>query len=452
MSNAPLQGTLSIFDSLGAETVNALSRQPVTRLLFEGQKFLEEGEPGDELYVVYAGKLDVEIAGRLVGSYDVERKPLCFGELGLIGLQKVRSATVTARSILLARVLYRQSMLQVLQVHDETLGMQEVVSVMKQRSVAASGGERSSKLAEIDMFKNAGCSKDFLDFLAGHLEGVVLLGGQNVVDENRDDKSMYFLTHGTVKVVKDGVEVARMQSGAVFGEMVIFGLVEKRSATVVALETCYAEKLHQSVIIRGLELFPTDRDKVLALVRDEMHKMNKHETKDGASDKASDEDSFVNMFRLGSNTSEAVDENFLRQLFQQAMDRLFMPGELITEEGRPGHSMFALVSGTAGVYVHVEQRSGGHGGTKPELQKKATIKHGSLFGELAMLGVVQTRSATIKAESLCHLWEISKFRVERVMAEFPDASRVFVPAILKSLESSCAHRLLSMHLFKHFDR
>jgi len=69
-----------------------------------------------------------------------------------------------------------------------------------------------------------------------------------------------------------------------------------------------------------------------------------------------------------------------------------------------------------------------------------------------MLGIVTRRTATIKAESTCLLWEVHQDAVQKILAGHPGALQVFVPVILKSLESSAAHRLLSLHLFRNFDR
>ncbi len=60
--------------------------------------------------------------------------------------------------------------------------------------------------------------------------------GERIIRQGDDDPWLYFMLNGSVKISKDGVEIARLKKpGEIFGEMrIITG--EARSASVLALE------------------------------------------------------------------------------------------------------------------------------------------------------------------------------------------------------------------------
>lgn len=437
--HSPIKGAWALFDGLQEETVTALSRLPVTRLYFPGQNLIQEGDHSDELFMVAAGKVTVTIKGCVINSFDIPNgSPMCFGELGLIGLMRSRTATVMAQSIVLARVLYRQAFVAELCERNEALSIDKVTEAVKGRITDVSLKEkRDHCLKEVSLFKQADCSEEFLAFLSDNLQGIILLQGQMIVDENSEDTAMYFLTHGSVQVVKKGVKVARLREGVAFGEMVLLGLAEKRTASVIAEETCYAEKLHQNIVMRALELFPKDRHNIFVAARIQL-----------------EEESHVSFSELFKRTWTTMDEELVNHFSEHASERLFLAGGAIINEGELGRSMFMLVTGTAGVFATVEHPvlKSANNAKEYAMTKRKTLRPGSIFGELAMLGIVRKRSATIRAETTCLLLEVTHDSVQKILASHPGAMHVFTPVILKSLESSAAHRLLNMRLFKSFDR
>merc|ERR1712205_275360 len=85
---------------------------------------------------------------------------------------------------------------------------------------------------------------------------------------------------------------------------------------------------------------------------------------------------------------------FVEELSKVASNRIYMPGDLIIEEGKEGDSMFIMVSGNAAVYAtnHEDQAPAG---TKQATTRIGYLQAGSISGELAMLGVSTLRSATV---------------------------------------------------------
>jgi CRP-like cAMP-binding protein len=133
----------------------------------------------------------------------------------------------------------------------------------------------------------------------------------------------------------------------------------------------------------------------------------------------------------------------------QSVDRVFLPGDSLAEQDADGHSMFLLVTGTVGVFSKVENWSNNLSIGTPT-QKKATLNPGSSFGELAMLGVITKRPATIKADTFCLLWEFERKKVQHMLGSYHSARKAFVPLVLETLETAASQRFLSMRLFKNF--
>lgn len=372
----------------------------------------------------------------------------------------------------------------------------------------------AAALREVRIFQKAGVSTDFLDFLAQHIEERVFLLGQKVIDEFApDDRCMYMLSQGVAKVIKGTREVALLNAGAVFGEIIVLGLASKRTASVIAAETCYMQVLHQSVVVRGLELFPQDRNKVLKLafasdgvISEAPSQRESQEAPmlDLASAEASQHrrtsaqnPSFMKALRQ-SSLFASIDPGFMEDLSKVCHDRIYMPGDLIIEEGKRGDSMFIMLSGNATVFVtdpdQVGQekqanKDGPHSpgsaepgspasprrgtvaevklrsfsgpemtsGNKRVMNRKVmsrigVLTPGSISGELAMLGVSLIRSATIEAVTICSMWEITQEEALAILERYHDAQHHFAQIIVDHLERTVPSRMLHMPLFKAFDR
>merc|ERR1712190_110006 len=68
-----------------------------------------------------------------------------------------------------------------------------------------------------------------------------------------------------------------------------------------------------------------------------------------------------------------------------------------------------------------------------------------------MLGVSQFRSASIKAETICSMWEITQEQALTILDRFPDAQKHFGDLIVKHLERTAPSRVSSLPLFRAFD-
>lgn len=84
---------------------------------------------------------------------------------------------------------------------------------------------------------------------------------------------MYFIGSGTVAIYSAGKEVAHLSDGAHFGEVVLVTDNNRRSATVVAIETCELYTLDRHDFIQAIAPYP---DVMKRIRRDAFERLNIH--------------------------------------------------------------------------------------------------------------------------------------------------------------------------------
>jgi len=511
-----LEGTLKctsdFFRGLHEDTLHALNLSMENRLFFPEQHVLKEGDEGEYLCMLVQGQVSIEIAGRVVKRErrgyaadlrgaeiddsevmlasattpvkEAETAPPCYGELGLLGVKKVRQASVIAESVCQIRILHRSVFLKLLEVGGDALQGELPLA----RYTDAADPSRL-QLSNVPLFKELNCAEEFLDFLASHLEERVFMASQRMVIEDvPDDCAMYIIMEGTAIASKGADKVASMGRGDVFGERVLLGLATARATTVVAETTCFVKVLPRAVMIRGLELFPQERKKVLimAFKREQVQERGKPQTpvvSFSLAQDAADADwkaTELKVVMRAVKTSPffaAIGSSFIEKLGSVSADRIYMPGDLIIAEGTEGDSMFIMISGSAAVYTsNAKTTTQGLGSTQrgslvgrrrsrglsyfnkdnklleQNCQKIGVLKAGSISGEMAMLGIAHARSATILAETICCMWEITHNAAMPIIEQFPDTRQHFAAIIVQNLQHTVPLRIDALPVFKQFER
>lgn len=90
----------------------------------------------------------------------------------------------------------------------------------------------------------------------------------------------------------------------------------------------------------------------------------------------------------------------------------FMEGEFIMREGDIGDKLLFLHRGRVDVLVG------------SSMVKVATLGHGTIFGEMALLGAPK-RTATIRAAEFCDCRSLDKHTFQRLLRKFPEERAVF---------------------------
>src|SRR5947207_5093519 len=106
---------------------------------------------------------------------------------------------------------------------------------------------------------------------------------------------------------------------------------------------------------------------------------------------------------------ERLSEEQIENLVKQSRVNNFGRGERVIQEGAEGDSMFVLLRGAAQVSVSKNGSS----------IAVATLNAGDCFGEMSLL-TGERRTATVQAQSDCHVMEISKPVMAEVLRDSPD--------------------------------
>ena len=121
-----------------------------------------------------------------------------------------------------------------------------------------------------------------------------------------------------------------------------------------------------------------------------------------------------------------VSEQHIHLLIKELLIKEFGKGENIIREGEHGNTIYFLIKGEVSVSKKLTLLS-----TQSETSQvdKALIKlkdsFFAFFGEMAMCGEADIRSATVKAETDCTLAELSAEQIKSVVEQHPEFGMKF---------------------------
>mmetsp|Transcript_65632 Transcript_65632/g.140304 ORF Transcript_65632/g.140304 Transcript_65632/m.140304 type:complete len:1222 (-) Transcript_65632:72-3737(-) len=279
-----------------------------------------------------------------------------------------------------------------------------------------------------------------------------------------------------------------LKAGDVFGDIAFGEISSAYCFEVRARETCLVKVLHTGIVLRGLELHPSERACLIAT------NVNRRQTSDltkklpqskyifndprratcpalveaGVPELEELQDSsdvFLTALK-GSGIFMNTSADFIKAMAEISKTRMYMPGDIIVEEGKLGSSMFVLLVGTAEAWARegVAREAEGKDiagrkaaaemalGVKDLGRKVANFGTGSIFGEMAMLGIAAIRMASIQATSLCTTWEICQAEALPLLEHFPQIKGHMRAIMVKHLERTVVPRIISVPLFTDFDR
>ena len=219
--------SMRLFAGLSEEVLWSVAQRLLLQHVPAGESVYVEGSPGDALYLVDDGRVEIMPDRRTVGEGEF------FGEMALL-TGKPRSKIATASQHANLWVLYRSDF-------DDLVNRYPAISVALSREL----GER---LAEMDRRYTenhlrglkllAGLSSTQLEDIGRRLKPARFRQGEIIIREGDPGEEMFFIESGRVQVIRGyGAEayvLAELGAGDLFGEMALLS-GNARSATVVAL-------------------------------------------------------------------------------------------------------------------------------------------------------------------------------------------------------------------------
>ena len=236
------------FAGLDPSIVGELEAHTTIVQLEPGDTLFKQGDPGDALYIVVTGRLEMHIE-QAAGPPHVLAKVLpgeCLGEMALLARQP-RTATAVAidsASLLKMPMDACERLIQASpEVKDRLVGvaLRRLPSLYLASSLL--GGVTSAALVELDRSAT----------------WVRLVAGQTLFQQGDPSDALYVVTHGSVEVVieEQGARrlVAVLGRGAFLGEMGVL-LGEPRTATVRARRDAELIRIPQDAFERAISVEP----------------------------------------------------------------------------------------------------------------------------------------------------------------------------------------------------
>jgi CRP-like cAMP-binding protein len=224
---AAVKGNL-LFEGLTLDHKNLIIDQMWRIEVKEGTSIIEQGDKGDNLYVVEEGSFDIFVRADRQSpprKVAVRGKGTCFGELALM-YNAPRAATVIASKDSVVWAVDRFTFRRILANVSDTQLHEYEQFLAKVDLLAPLSSRERAKIAEA-------------------LEEVGFGKGETIMKQGDPGDCMYILREGDVSCTIEGTEVKRYKPGEYFGERALLK-DEPRAATLTCLSDVVALRLDRA--------------------------------------------------------------------------------------------------------------------------------------------------------------------------------------------------------------
>jgi len=226
--------TMPLFSELPEEAISAIAKRLLLQHVPAGELVFQLGDPGDALYLIEKGQVELTAGGRRgEGSLARLGPGGFFGEMALL-TGRTRSATACALQDTNLWVLYRSDF-------EDLLVRYPAISVSLNRSLAqrlAEAGERYVNQHLRGLTLLAGLSPQQLEGVAERLRPARYRAGERIYEQGSEGNVLYLIESGEVRVLREvegmSIPLATLGSGDFFGEMALLNNTP-RSATIEAV-------------------------------------------------------------------------------------------------------------------------------------------------------------------------------------------------------------------------
>jgi CRP-like cAMP-binding protein len=267
----------------------------------------------------------------------------------------------------------------------------------KQPEEKKDAGKVANILRERSIFANT--SPDFVNAIIKSGISRIFMPGDRIIEQGAEGTSMFILWLGHSCVVNEKCEeqngfcvrtltsVGTLPYGSVFGELVMLGVHQRRTASIIATTVCCAWEVAQANCLMILKNHPTERHDFLKLVEEHLEKLAAP--------------------RIIYHPLFSCFHQQLRTLIGVNCEKkLFFPGETVVKEGSTGVSLYVVNLGTADIEIahqHVMQ-----------------ISSGAYFGFGVMCGTQDRYPATVIAKTMCQVLSVGAATYRNALQKYPE--------------------------------
>jgi len=337
-----------VFKQFRVEELNKFILYMESETVPEGGLIMQQGDEGDNFYVIESGSVTIEVNGKRVATGKAGDS---FGELALI-YGSPRAATIKARATTklwkVDRDTFRNTMAKV---------------------ASKSRGEIMAALRSVDLLSTL---KDpELSAIADVVFTKSFNKGQKIISKGEEGKIFYMVKEGSVLCTDAGssgqFKDQVLGPGMYFGERALL-TDEPRAANVTAQ--------NQPTVV--LSLHREDFDKLLGPLHETISKdMGR---------------TLLNSIEVLSNLTEKEMDSLVKKFMAEDGEKVFEDGDVIVEEGTRGTELFIIKTGSADVMT----------GSVSKKNVVKTLEQGDYFGEMALLtDGVRNASVVAKGNVTC---------------------------------------------------
>ncbi|CAE7252369.1 cAMP-dependent protein kinase regulatory subunit [Symbiodinium microadriaticum] len=441
----------STLDTFSFERLIALFQKKFWR---KNEPLLTEGKPAKAMHVVLQGDVNIIIGGKVLNK---------LGSNSVVGERSVLSstsgdpapcgATVTAASPIVMTASATRVHLQDLFFKDAGLleHFQSRFDVERHRRGVTS-------FRNVKLFREA--DPGFTQALEVAVKERVYNDGEYLVTEGVECHEAVMLCRGTVNILSDDVVVAtmtveQMEDSVIFGEFTLMGIWDAPRASIVAVNTCLVQVIHQDALRQCLDLYPDESFIFRELVEIRLDKIYQQEAEvkrqksqaslGGNSNPEQDAD-VSNKAEAGlrGNSPQArppamkrktlprgirevkdfkvLSVQCMRELELYLHKRLFMKDQVIVHQGTDLQDVYVLQQGTCEAKVF---------GASFEIMKGHCVIGG--------LPSVLTKKVftTVVATEPCFVVKISQRHFNAMLDKYPDDRKKLFAAANRAFSTMC---------------
>lgn len=287
-----------LFQGTPVEVIEGLIDHLELCVYLPGDIIIQQDTSGDTMYIIADGTVDVLVRSGAQGMKGSNRRQslatgtiahrqslwdddsskdkevvrilgpgATFGEMAVLGISRLRLATVRANCLCLAWVLERTVILGMLQSYpNERKKFVELVNVNLDRSVT----KRMTSLALLKSF-----DAKFAVVLGLHCQRRVYFPGQSLVREGRVGENMFVVNVGVLSIEMKSENISTLHAGSYFGASQMLGTDRLWFVTLVAKNVCHILVISESCWRYALEKYPESRDALRELQVDIYQKNEK---------------------------------------------------------------------------------------------------------------------------------------------------------------------------------